>query len=171
MYALTDYDFFLPQELIAQHPAKNRDGSRLMILDRKNETTEHRHFGDLPDILSPEDLLVLNNTKVFPARLFGRKESTGAMIEVLLLNEKSSGIWEALVRPARRVRPGTRLVFEKGILEANTKEGETPDRRVLYFEYEGNFMNLLNRLSRIKRINKCVCIIHPWFVGIGWLDS
>ncbi|MCD6308653.1 MAG: S-adenosylmethionine:tRNA ribosyltransferase-isomerase, partial [Candidatus Latescibacteria bacterium] len=112
---LTDFDYTLPDELIAQEPSAERDRSRLMVLDPDGNPPEHRNFGDLPGFLRPNDLLVLNDTRVFPARLIGRKDVTGGEVELFLLSERDDGTWDALTRPARRVRIGTRIVFGDGI--------------------------------------------------------
>jgi len=119
---LTDFDYTLPDELIAQEPAPVRDRSRLMVLDPDVDSCEHRNFGDLPGFLRPNDLLVLNDTRVFPARLIGRKEATGGEVELFLLCERDDGTWDALTRPARRVRVGTRIIFGDGVLRAGILE-------------------------------------------------
>jgi len=113
---LTEYDYRLPDELIAQTPAGERDSSRLMVLDLPDDETRHRRFSDLPELLGPDDLLVVNDTRVFPARLVGVKETTGAEIEIFLLRPNGSETWEALCRPAKRVRIGTRITFDGGVL-------------------------------------------------------
>ena len=114
---VSDFNYNLPKELIAQVPIKNRDESRLMILDRKNKTIEDKIFKDIIDYLEPGDCLVRNNTKVIPARLYGIKEETGAHIEFLLLNRIDGDIWEVMVRPGRRLMPGTKVIFGEGVLE------------------------------------------------------
>ena len=106
-----DYDYDLPEELIAQDPLEDRSSSRLMVLDRQTGDVEHRHFTDILEYLHPGDCLVINNTKVIPARLFGVKEDTQAKIEVLLLKRKENDIWETLVKPGKKAKPGTKLVF------------------------------------------------------------
>ncbi len=106
-----DFDFFLPPERIAQHPASRRDGSRLLLLDRTTRTVQHRTFAELPEYLRSGDVLVVNNSRVFPARLRGYKEASGGLIEILLLDELSPFLWRVLLRPGKRVRPGTRLIF------------------------------------------------------------
>lgn len=115
---LTEYDYRLPDKLIAQSPAGERDASRLMVLDLPGDETRHRRFSDLPELLGPDDLLVVNDSRVFPARLVGVKETTGAEIEIFLLRPNGSGTWEALCRPAKRVRAGTRVTFGEGVLNA-----------------------------------------------------
>ena len=113
---LSQFKFNLPQELIANYPAKNRDEARLMVLNRKTQTIEHRVFKDLVDYVKDGDVFVINNTKVFPARLYGEKEKTGAKIEVLLLRElnQESRLWDVLVDPARKIRIGNKLYFGEG---------------------------------------------------------
>ena len=114
---VSDYNYNLPKELIAQVPIKNRDESRLMVLDRKNKIIENKIFKDIIDYLEPGYCLVRNNTKVIPARLYGIKEETGAHIEFLLLNRIEGDIWEVMVRPGRRLMPGTKVIFGEGVLE------------------------------------------------------
>ena len=113
---LSEFIFDLPSELIAQHPADKRDASRLMVVNRSTGNISHLLFSDLPSAIGPEDLLVLNNTKVFPARIFGYKEGGTAKIEVLLLRETEKGCWEVLLKPARRAAPGATIVFEKSVI-------------------------------------------------------
>ena len=108
---LSDFDYTLPAELIAQTPLEFRDRSRLMVLDPMSETIDHRLFNDLPDILKPSDLLVINDTRVFSARLVGNKEHTGGEVELFLLHKLKNGCWDALSRPARRLKSGTRIEF------------------------------------------------------------
>ena len=114
---LEEFDYFLPEELIAQVPIEKRDESRLMVLDKKEKTIEHKVFKDIIDYLEPGDCLVRNNTKVIPARLYGKKE-TGANVEFVLLNRIEGDIWEAIVRPGNKLKPGTKVIFGDGILEA-----------------------------------------------------
>ena len=114
---VSDFNYNLPKELIAQVPIKNRDESRLMVLDRKNKIIENKIFKDIIDYLEPGDCLVRNNTKVIPARLYGIKQETGAHIEFLLLNRIEGDIWEVMVRPGRRLMPGTKVIFGEGVLE------------------------------------------------------
>ena len=114
---VTDFDYYLPEELIAQTPIEKRDESRLMVLDKKDETIEHRHFKDIIEYLQPGDVLVRNNTKVIPARLYGKKE-TGAKVEFLLLNNIEKDIWECIVRPGNKLHVGTKVVFGEGLLTA-----------------------------------------------------
>lgn len=142
-----DFDFYLPEELIAQHPLEKRDSSRMLVLDRKTGEIEHKHFKDIIDYLDDNDVLVLNDTKVLPARLIGEKEETKAHIEVLLLKKESSDIWECLVKPAKRVKLGTIITFGNGLLKAKcTKIGEDGIRHV-EFIYEGIFYEILDKLG------------------------
>ena len=114
---LEDFDYFLPEELIAQVPIEKRDESRLMVLDKNLKTIEHKVFKDIIDYLEPGDCLVRNNTKVLPARLYGKKD-TGANVEFLLLNRIEGDIWETIVRPGNKLKPGTKVLFGDGILQA-----------------------------------------------------
>ncbi len=114
---LEEFNYFLPEELIAQVPIKNRDESRLMVLDKKNKTIEHKVFKNIIDYLEPGDCLVRNNTKVIPARLYGKKE-TGANVEFVLLKNLEGDIWESIVRPGNKLKPGTNVIFGDGILKA-----------------------------------------------------
>jgi len=143
---ITDFDYYLPEELIAQDPAPRRDESRLMVLRKGGGAPEHRLFRDIVEYIDPRDVLVINNTKVIPARLWGKKEDTGIVIEVLLLTRISSNTWEALVRPGRRVPPGTKIIFGedlKGIVE-DVLEGGC---RKIRFNYQGQFEPILDRLG------------------------
>lgn len=113
-----DFDYELPEELIAQTPLEKRDSSRLLILDKKTGDIEHKHFSDIIDYLEKDDILVLNNTKVLPARLIGEKEETKAVIEILLLKNIKNDIWECLVKPARRIKVGTIVSFGDGLIKS-----------------------------------------------------
>ena len=117
-----DYDYDLPEELIAQDPLEDRSSSRLMVLDRQTGEVEHKHFTDILEYLHPGDCLVINNTKVIPARLFGVKEDTQAKIEVLLLKRKENDIWETLVKPGKKAKPGTKIIFGEGLLTGEVVE-------------------------------------------------
>ena len=119
---VNDFNFELPQELIAQDPLEDRSSSRLMVLDKITGEVEHRHFKDIVEYLRPGDCLVINNTKVIPARLYGVKEGTEAKIEILLLKRKENDIWETLVKPGKKAKPGTKLVFGDGLLTAEVVE-------------------------------------------------
>ncbi len=146
----SDFDYVLPEELIAQTPMEPRDHSRLMVVHRGTGAIEHKHFYDLPQYLRPGDALVINETKVIPARLLGVKEDTGVPVEVLLLRRENATDWEALVRPGRRLKPGTTCVFGDGLLRCAVLENvaETGGRLVR-FQYEGVFEELLDRLGEM----------------------
>ncbi|QVK16938.1 tRNA preQ1(34) S-adenosylmethionine ribosyltransferase-isomerase QueA [Mycoplasmatota bacterium] len=144
-----DFDFHLPKELIAQTPLKNRDTSRLLILDKETGEVTHRHFYEILDYLNEGDTLVLNNTKVMPARLFGVKEDTLAHIEVLLLTQKENNTWETLCKPAKRVKIGTVIVFGDGMLKAKCIEILDEGRRIFEFSYQGIFYEVLDKLGEM----------------------
>ncbi|MEC2303866.1 MULTISPECIES: tRNA preQ1(34) S-adenosylmethionine ribosyltransferase-isomerase QueA [Heyndrickxia] len=143
------FDYDLPEELIAQTPLKNRSDSRLMVLDKKTGEIEHSVFKNITQYLRPEDCLVLNNTKVLPARLFGIKDETGAKIEVLLLKQLEGDRWETLVKPAKRVKTGTVVRFGDGQLSAVCAEELDHGGRVMDFQYEGIFYEVLNELGKM----------------------
>lgn len=143
---VSDFNYNLPEELIAQVPLEKRDESRLMILNRKTQTIEHKSFKDIYDYLEPGDCLVRNNTKVLPARLYGKKE-TGANIEFLLLNRIEKDDWETIVRPGNKLRPGTRVVFGNGILKAEILEIMPGGTRKVRFEYDGIFNEILDKIG------------------------
>lgn len=143
------FDYDLPDELIAQTPLKDRAASRLMVLNPNEGTIRHRHFTGIMDYLHPGDCLVLNDTKVLPARLFGHKEDTGAKIEVLLLKRKEGDEWECLVKPAKRVHEGTRVMFGDGRLEAACSKELDEGRRLLTFRYKGIFYEVLEELGKM----------------------
>ena len=136
----SDFDYELPEELIAQTPVEPRDHSRLMVVHRATGEREDKHFYDIIDYLNPNDALVINETKVIPARLLGEKEDTGVPVEVLLLRRKNQTDWEALVRPGRRLKPGTTCTFGGGLLKCEILES-VPEigGRIVRFHYEGVF--------------------------------
>ena len=144
-----DYDYDLPEELIAQDPLEDRSSSRLMVLDRQTGDVEHRHFTDILEYLHPGDCLVINNTKVIPARLFGVKEDTQAKIEVLLLKRKENDIWETLVKPGKKAKPGTKLVFGDGLLTAEVVDVGEEGNRLIQFHYDGIFEEILDQLGQM----------------------
>ena len=147
---INEFDYELPLELIAQHPAEKRDHSRLMILDRKSRTIEHRYFYDVLDFLKPTDCLVLNRSKVIPARLFGLKKDTGAKIEVLLIKRKDGDVWETMVKPGKKLKPGDHVVFlENPYFGAEILDYGEEGTRIVRFEYQGNFMERLADLGKI----------------------
>jgi len=144
---VSDFNYNLPKELIAQVPIKDRDQSRLMVLDRKNKTIEHKIFKDIIDYLEPGDCLVRNNTKVIPARLYGGKEETGANVEFLLLKRVDGDIWEVMVKPGRKLMPGVRVEFGNGLLKAEILEKFEDGNRKVKFEYNGIFNEILNEIG------------------------
>ena len=146
----SDFAFDLPKELIAQHPLERRDSSRLFCLDRGSGEIRHRHFSDLPDILRPGDVLVMNDSRVMPSRLLGRKEGTGGAVELLLLGQKENGLWETLVKPGRRAKPGTRVVFGEGLLTGEIVEVVNEGNRLVRFTFEGeNIFRVLDRIGQM----------------------
>ena len=143
---VSDFNYDLPEELIAQTPLEKRDESRLMVLDRKNQTIEHKTFKDIVDYLEPGDVLVRNNTKVIPARLYGKKE-TGANVEFLLLNNIEKDIWESIVRPGNKLHVGTKVIFGDGLLEATILEVMPGGTRKVEFKYKGIFNEILDKIG------------------------
>jgi len=147
---IEDFDYDLPEELIAQHPTDKRDASRLLVIDRDTGELEHRNFYNILDYLNSGDCLVMNNSKVIPARLFGTKEITGAKVEFLLIKRIKNDIWEAMVRPGKKLHVGDRVSFsEDGSLSAKIMEHSEGGTRIVRFEYEGDFHELLERIGKI----------------------
>ncbi len=144
---VSDFNYELPEELIAQVPIKDRSASRLMVLHKDTQTIEHKVFKDIIDYLQPGDCLVRNNTKVIPARLYGIKEETGANVEFLLLNRIEGDIWEVMVRPGRRLQEGARVAFGNGILKAEILEKMAGGSRKVRFEYKGIFNEILDQIG------------------------
>ncbi len=144
-----DFYFDLPQELIAQDPLEDRSGSRLLVLDKKTGEMEHRIFKDILSYLREGDCLVLNNTKVIPARLYGVKEGTEAHIEILLLKRKENDIWETLVKPGKKAKPGTKIIFGDGLLIGEVLEVVEEGNRLIQFHYEGIFEEILDELGQM----------------------
>ena len=144
-----DFDYDLPQELIAQDPLEQRDSSRLLILDKETGERTHKIFHDIIDYLHEGDCLVINNTKVIPARLIGEREGTGGKVEVLLLKRRSDNVWETLVKPGKKARPGMRLSFGDGLLHAEVQEVVDEGNRLIRFEYEGIFEEILDQLGQM----------------------
>lgn len=144
----SDFYYDLPEELIAQTPLEKRDGSRLLHLDKKTGEVSHRHFFDLPEYLHEGDCLVLNDSRVLPARLIGHRES-GGVIEVVLLRDMGEGVWECLTRPGRKTKPGTKLIFGEGELTATVTEACEGGNKLLQFHYEGIFLEVLERLGKM----------------------
>lgn len=145
----SDFYYELPQELIAQDPLEDRSSSRLMKLDKKTGEIEHKIFRDIIEELNPGDCLVVNNTKVIPARLLGVKEDTGAHIEVLLLKRKADNVWETLVKPGKKARPGARIIFGDGLLKAEVVDVVDEGNRLIRFEFEGIFEEILDKLGQM----------------------
>ena len=144
---LEEFDFYLPEELIAQTPLLKRDTSKLLTINRKENTYEHKVFSDIIDYFNPRDTLVLNNTRVMPARLYGQKKDTGAAIEVLLLKNKEHNMWECLVKPAKRIKVGSIVSFGDGIMEAECVKVLDDGFRYFEFKYEGIFQERLDELG------------------------
>ena len=145
----SDFFFDLPKELIAQDPLEDRSASRLMVLHRKTGTIEHKHFTDIIDYLNPGDCLVRNNTKVIPARLYGTREDTGAVIELLLLKRRKDDIWETLVKPGKKARTGAQLSFGEGLLKGEIIDVLEDGNRLIQFSYEGIFEEILDQLGQM----------------------
>ena len=143
---LEEFDYYLPEELIAQVPIKKRDESRLLVLNKENKTIEHKVFKDIIEYLKPGDCLVRNNTKVIPARLYGKKE-TGANVEFVLLNQIEGDIWESIVRPGNKLKPGTKVIFGDGILEAEILDIMEGGTRKVKFKYDGIFNEILDKIG------------------------
>ena len=145
---ITDFDYNLPEELIAQKPADKRDSSRLLVVNRDSGKIEHKHFYDIINYLNPGDLMVLNNSKVLPARLFGEKEGTGAKVEFLLIKRIEGDRWETMVRPGRRLKPGDSVMFcQSPLLRADIVDYGADGTRIVEFEYEGIFMERLEEVG------------------------
>ena len=144
-----DFDYDLPQELIAQDPLEQRDSSRLLILEKETGERTHKSFHDIIDYLHEGDCLVINNTKVIPARLIGEREGTGGKVEVLLLKRRSDNVWETLVKPGKKARQGMRLSFGGGLLHAEVQEVVDEGNRLIRFEYEGIFEEILDQLGQM----------------------
>ena len=145
----SDFYFDLPQELIAQDPLEDRSSSRLLVLDRETGKTEHHIFKDVIDYLNPGDCLVVNNTKVIPARLFGSKEGTEAKIEILLLKRKENDVWETLVKPGKKAKPGTRISFGNGLMTGEVIDVVEEGNRLIKFTYDGIFEEILDQLGQM----------------------
>ena len=145
----SDFYYDLPPELIAQTPLDRRDGSRLLTLNKETGETAHMHFFDLPKLLRPGDCLVLNDSRVLPARLLGRREPGGGAAEVLLLIDRGDMVWECLVRPGRKMKPGARLSFGGGLLTAEVLEEVEGGNRLIRFDYEGIFLEILEQLGKM----------------------
>lgn len=145
----SDFYYDLPQELIAQEPLAQRDQSRLMTLERKTGAVGHRHFYELSELLHPGDCLILNNSRVLPARLYGNREKTGGRVEFVLLNEKKRDVWEVLLRPGRTGRIGSRYVFGGGLLKAEVLDVIEGGNRIVRFEHDGDFFELMEQIGEM----------------------
>lgn len=146
---LKDFNYDLPEELIAQDPLEDRSSSRLMVLHKDTGRIEHKIFRDIIDYLNPGDCLVINDTKVIPARLMGIKEDTGAAIEVLLLKRNADDVWECLVKPGKKARTGARIVFGEGLLVGEIVDVIEDGNRMIKFHYEGIFEEILDKLGQM----------------------
>jgi len=147
---INDFDYYLPEELIAQHPTEKRDNSRLMVIDREAGTVEHKRFFNIIEYLKPGDCLVINNSKVIPARLFGIKEKTGAKVEFLLIKRKEVDLWETMVRPGKKLHPGDVISFSDTVkLKAEILDYGDDGTRIVRFDYEGVFLELLDEIGKI----------------------
>ena len=148
---MTTKDFYydLPPELIAQHPLKDRAGSRLLVLDKETGKIEHKNFRNIIEYLNPGDCLVMNNTRVIPARLYGVKEDTGGKIEFLLLKRIDLNTWNVILKPGKRARTGARFVFGDGLLKAEVIEVRPDGNRIVRFEYDGVWEELLDKLGEM----------------------
>lgn len=146
---LHDFYYDLPQELIAQDPLEDRSSSRLLVLDKESGSIKHEIFHNITEYLKPGDCLVINDTKVIPARLYGVRKDTGAKIEILLLKRKENDMWEVLVKPGRKAKPGTVISFGDGILECEVKDIVDDGNRIIQFSYQGIFEEILDRLGQM----------------------
>lgn len=146
----SDFDYYLPEELIAQHPLDKRDDSKLLIIDKKTGEIEHKAFSDIIEYLDENDFLVINSTRVLPARLLGKKEDTGAKVEVFLLHpSKEDDTWECLVRPGKKLKEGTKLIFGDGLLKGEVISRTETGGRIVKFYYEGSFMDSINMVGEV----------------------
>ncbi|MFS1024130.1 tRNA preQ1(34) S-adenosylmethionine ribosyltransferase-isomerase QueA [Enterococcus casseliflavus] len=149
MLTTEDFDFNLPEELIAQTPLSDRSSSRLLVVDRKTGKFEDKHFYNIIDELAPGDALVMNDTRVLPARIYGEKQETGAHLEILLLNNIEGDTWETLIKPAKRAKVGTKITFGDGRLEAVVEEELDHGGRIIRFQYKGIFLEILESLGEM----------------------
>lgn len=148
-FKLKDYYYDLPERLIAQTPLNDRSSSRLMVLNRKDKSIEHKHFSDVLDYLNEGDCLVLNDTKVIPARLYGEKENTGGQIEIVLLKRMTDTKWEVMTRPGKKMKPGARAVFGNGELKCTVESVTEGGLRIVDFEFDGIFEEVLDKLGQM----------------------
>lgn len=145
----SDFYYDLPKELIAQTPVEPRDSSRLLVLNKNTGEITHKHFYDIIDFLNPGDCLVLNDSRVLPARLYGCRKDTGTKVEFLLLTHREGDVWEALAGPGRRAKPGTKFVFGDGLLEGEVLQIVEEGNRLIRFTYEGNFYEILDKIGQM----------------------
>ena len=154
-----DFYYDLPQELIAQDPREDRSSSRLLVLDKKTGEMQHKVFKDIVNYLHPGDCLVINDTKVIPARLIGSKEGTDAHIEILLLKRRENDIWETLVKPGKKAKPGTVINFGDGLLKGTVIDVVEEGNRLIQFSYEGIFEEILDQLGDFVRADEYLAVI------------
>ncbi len=145
----SDFYYDLPQELIAQHPAEPRDSSRLLVVDKNTGETAHKKFGDIFSYLNPGDCLILNDTRVLPARICGVREDTGTCVEFLLLHQKNGDTWEVLTGPGKRAKKGTRFIFNDGLLSAEVLDVLDDGNRIAKFKFDGNFFDVLDKIGEM----------------------
>ena len=155
-----DFYYDLPQELIAQDPLEDRSSSRLLVLDKKTGEMQHKVFKDIVNYLHPGDCLVINDTKVIPARLIGSKEGTDAHIEILLLKRRENDIWETLVKPGKKAKPGTVINFGDGLLKGTVIDVVEEGNRLIQFSYEGIFEEILDQLGQMPLPPYILSLIH-----------
>ncbi|MBQ4542935.1 MAG: tRNA preQ1(34) S-adenosylmethionine ribosyltransferase-isomerase QueA, partial [Clostridia bacterium] len=146
---LSEFDYQLPQELIAQKPLQQRDSSRMLVMDKNTGELTHRHFYDVLEYLNEGDCLILNNSRVIPARLFGVREDTGSPIEFLLLSRKETDIWEVILKPGKKAKVGKRFVFGEGKLKAEVIDIVNDGNRLVKFEYEGLYENIIDEIGEM----------------------
>ncbi|MCR5150533.1 MAG: tRNA preQ1(34) S-adenosylmethionine ribosyltransferase-isomerase QueA [Clostridiales bacterium] len=145
----SDFFYYLPERLIAQTPVEPRDISRLMVLNKADSSIEHKHFYDVIDYFKPGDCLILNNTKVLPARLYGLREDTGAVVEFLLLSQKDLNVWETITGPGKKARVGHRFVFGEGLLKGEITDVLPDGNRIVRFEYQGSFYDIIDKIGEM----------------------
>jgi len=145
----SQFYYNLPQVLIAQHPAEPRDSSRLLVLDKKTGAAEHKNFSDIAGYLKPGDCLILNDTRVLPARIYGKRADTGTRVEFLLLSQKSGDTWEVIAGPGKRARKGTRFIFNDGLLYAEILDVLDDGNRIAKFSFDGNFFDVLDKIGEM----------------------
>ncbi len=145
----SDFNYYLPKNLIAQHPLEHRDDSRLMVLNKSTGAIKHKHFYDLTEMLGEQDCLILNDTKVLPARIYGKKKDTGAVVEFLLLKQISSNRWETLAGPGKKAKTGSQFVIKENILQLTVCDVLENGNRIVDFKYNGNFFEILDEIGQM----------------------